>query len=57
MMNARIYYARANPAGLVAGGAIPADYLERARTQEERARTRARAVTPDEACPGGVAAR
>jgi mono/diheme cytochrome c family protein len=38
MMNSRIYYARAKPLGLMAGGAIPQDIIDRARAADERAR-------------------
>ncbi len=41
MMNARIYFARAEPRGIVVGGDIPEDVLERARAAEERARRNA----------------
>jgi hypothetical protein len=38
MMNSRIYFARTKPLGLVAGGEIPAELLERAHAADERAR-------------------
>jgi hypothetical protein len=38
MMNSRIYYARAEPLGLVAGGPIPQEIIDRARAADERAR-------------------
>jgi mono/diheme cytochrome c family protein len=38
MMNSRIYYARAEPLGLVAGGTIPQEIIDRARAADERAR-------------------
>jgi mono/diheme cytochrome c family protein len=38
MMNARIYFARAEPLGLRVGGPIPADILERADEASERER-------------------
>ena len=41
MMNARIYFARTNPLGLVVGEQIPEEILERSRAAEERARSRA----------------
>ena len=41
MMNARIYYAKAEPQGIVVGEDIPADILQRAREEEERNRERA----------------
>lgn len=53
MMNARIYFARAKPAGLVVGEAPPADLLERTLAAEERARERDRErglLAPDPAC-------
>ena len=41
MMNARIYFARTEPLGLVVGEEIPAEIIERSRAAEERARSRA----------------
>ena len=41
MANARIYFARTNPLGLVVGDEIPEEILERARAAEDRARSRA----------------
>lgn len=41
MMNARIYYARAEPRGIVVGEEVPEDVLREAREKEERARERA----------------
>jgi hypothetical protein len=41
MANARIYYAPTTPRGIVVGGEIPADVMERARMEEERRRERA----------------
>jgi mono/diheme cytochrome c family protein len=41
MANARIYFARTNPLGLVVGEEIPQEILERGRAAEERARGRA----------------
>jgi hypothetical protein len=38
MANARIYFAPAKPQGLVVGGPIPPEVLERARAQEDRRR-------------------
>lgn len=38
MMNSRIYYARAKPLGLTAGGPIPQDIIDRARAADDRAR-------------------
>lgn len=52
MMNARIYYARAEPAGIVVGEEIPEDVLAEARAREERARERAEEREPrTEGCP------
>jgi hypothetical protein len=42
MMNSRIYFARTQPLGLVAGGPIPAELVERAHAADERARRFAR---------------
>jgi hypothetical protein len=42
MMNSRIYFARTEPLGLVAGGPIPAELVERAHAADERARRFAR---------------
>jgi len=41
MANARIYFARTNPLGLVVGDEIPEEILERSRAAEDRARRRA----------------
>ena len=41
MANARIYFARTEPLGLIAGGEIPEEILERSRAAEDRARRRA----------------
>jgi len=41
MANARIYFARTNPLGLVVGDEIPAEILDRSRAAEDRARRRA----------------
>jgi mono/diheme cytochrome c family protein len=41
MMNARIYFARTKPLGLVVGADIPEEIVERSRAAEERARSRA----------------
>ena len=41
MANARIYFARTNPLGLVVGEDIPEEILERGRAAEDRARSRA----------------
>ncbi len=57
MMNARIYFARAKPAGVVVGKEPPADLLERARASEQRARERDRArglLAADPACVAEV---
>lgn len=40
MANARIYYAPTTPRGIVVGGKIPADVMERARLEEDRRRER-----------------
>ena len=42
MMNSRIYFARTEPLGLVAGGPIPEEIVERAHAADERARRFAR---------------
>lgn len=41
MANARIYFARTNPLGLVVGDEIPEEIVERGRAAEDRARSRA----------------
>jgi hypothetical protein len=41
MANARIYFARTTPLGLVVGDDIPAEILDRSREAEDRARSRA----------------
>jgi hypothetical protein len=41
MANARIYFARTNPLGLVVGEDIPEEIIERGRAAEDRARSRA----------------
>ena len=41
MANARIYFARTEPLGLVVGEEIPAEILDRSRAADERARSRA----------------
>jgi mono/diheme cytochrome c family protein len=42
MMNSRIYYARTKPLGLVAGGPIPQEIIDRAHAADERAKRFAR---------------
>jgi hypothetical protein len=38
MSNSRIYFARTKPLGIVAGGPVPPDILERANAADARAR-------------------
>jgi len=58
MMNARIYYARAEPLGIVVGQEIPPQILERAKAAEARARANAvEWETATRGCGQGVASR
>lgn len=55
MMNARIYYAKAEPQGIVVGEDIPADVLQRAREEEERNRERAQSGEEAQSCAEAAA--
>jgi mono/diheme cytochrome c family protein len=58
MMNARIYFARTKPLGLVAGGEIPPEILARASAADERARRTAQGWEEgSESCGKNVASR